>query len=308
MYSTDLKERAISLYYKLKSYRRASYFINVSKSTIQRWVCEYENKNIIVDEKSLDNFDDIANFIKNLFKKDKFITITQITEKINKKFNKNISRTLIYLIIKKKLNYSYKKVTDRLKPKNKTKLTYLIKKFQKDLKSIDKNKIICIDETYLQSNIHPNYAWGLKGKEIIHKTKSNPQKLSIIMAVSNNKILDYKVQKENFNSFNFREFIKILTSKYNGYYFLMDNVAFHKSKHTIDIINNTKNNILFIPPYSPQFNPIEHLFAQFKNTVRKYLLKKNSVYNIKNIEKIISKISPSYLKNYYKHSFGERPK
>ena len=47
----------------------------------------------------------------------------------------------------------------------------------------------------------------------------------------------------------------------------MDNVSFHKSKSiTNSLINNNK--ILYIPPYSPQFNPIEEVFSFVKNKIK----------------------------------------
>lgn len=44
----------------------------------------------------------------------------------------------------------------------------------------------------------------------------------------------------------------------------MDNVSFHKGKKTKQLIKNTRANLLFLPPYSPDFNPIEHDFAAIK--------------------------------------------
>ena len=45
---------------------------------------------------------------------------------------------------------------------------------------------------------------------------------------------------------------------------VMDNVSFHKGKETKDLIKKTGAVLLFLPPYSPDFNPIEHDFAAIK--------------------------------------------
>lgn len=45
---------------------------------------------------------------------------------------------------------------------------------------------------------------------------------------------------------------------------IMDNAAFHKSPETIQLIEETGATLLFLPPYSPDFNPIEHDFAALK--------------------------------------------
>jgi putative transposase len=49
----------------------------------------------------------------------------------------------------------------------------------------------------------------------------------------------------------------------------MDNVAFHKSARTQTLITSTGAGLLFLPPYSPDLNPIEHDFAALKK-LREY--------------------------------------
>lgn len=45
---------------------------------------------------------------------------------------------------------------------------------------------------------------------------------------------------------------------------VMDNAIFHKSQKTKDLITATGATLLFLPPYSPDLNPIEKAFANLK--------------------------------------------
>ncbi len=45
---------------------------------------------------------------------------------------------------------------------------------------------------------------------------------------------------------------------------IMDNAAFHKSPETAQLIEETGATLLFLPPYSPDLNPIEQDFAALK--------------------------------------------
>lgn len=45
---------------------------------------------------------------------------------------------------------------------------------------------------------------------------------------------------------------------------VMDNAAFHKSNKTHELIEQAGATLLFLPPYSPDFNPIEQDFAAIK--------------------------------------------
>jgi putative transposase len=51
---------------------------------------------------------------------------------------------------------------------------------------------------------------------------------------------------------------------------VMDNAAFHKSVMTQDLIRNTGATVLFLPPYSPDLNPIENTFGTIKRNRQNY--------------------------------------
>ncbi len=50
---------------------------------------------------------------------------------------------------------------------------------------------------------------------------------------------------------------------------IIDNASFHKSKTIIQLIEAAGCSVLFLPPYSPNLNPIEHHWAAVKNAIRK---------------------------------------
>ena len=50
----------------------------------------------------------------------------------------------------------------------------------------------------------------------------------------------------------------------------MDNASFHKTQKTRELIEESGHELLFLPPCSPDFNPIEKHFANLKK-IRTYL-------------------------------------
>jgi putative transposase len=46
---------------------------------------------------------------------------------------------------------------------------------------------------------------------------------------------------------------------------VMDNLSFHKGEETKNLIKKTGATLLFLPPHSPDLNPIEYYFAAIKN-------------------------------------------
>lgn len=54
-----------------------------------------------------------------------------------------------------------------------------------------------------------------------------------------------------------------------GQVVIIDNASFHKSQKVIDLIEVVGCRVIFLPPYSPDFNPIEHFWTAVKNRIRK---------------------------------------
>ena len=54
-----------------------------------------------------------------------------------------------------------------------------------------------------------------------------------------------------------------------GQVVVMDNYCIHKGNKTKDIIEKAGCDILFLPPYSPDYNPIENYWAIVKSRIKK---------------------------------------
>ena len=79
----------------------------------------------------------------------------------------------------------------------------------------------------------------------------------------------------------------------------MDNVAFHKTKLFKDMLSETNNTVLYVPPYSPQYNPIEIAFSKIKSSYRKLnFLDSNSLES--NILKSVQTLTANDLCSFYR--------
>ncbi len=58
-----------------------------------------------------------------------------------------------------------------------------------------------------------------------------------------------------------------------GTLFILDNLSFHKSDNIDYIPEQHKIEVLYLPPYSPDLNPIEKFWANFKKDLRKCIKK-----------------------------------
>ena len=274
------------------SIRHVASIFNISKSTIQRWISYTISVDVINIIKS--DKEKIMDFINEEIKINPFTTINKIKHKIYDKLNISISKTGVYIFMKL-CNLSFKKVSKKTY-NNMENIKKLTKQFKKQIKKIKLTDIICLDESCIKSNMSDDYGWSKKGEKLIQYIKSNPKKFNLIMAITKEKIISHKIYDVNVNKNVFYDYLKDeLLPKIKNKYILMDNICFHKSKAIIELIKNSGNDIIYIPPYSPEFNPIEVAFHMLKHKIRKELCEINS----NNINMCINNISSNFRKIYY---------
>lgn len=232
-------------------------------------------------------------------------TLDELRTKIHNKFNIYKSTTTISNYIKL-IKYKRKRTQIKLYGSTFKKYKQAKKEFERKIRKINKNDIICIDESYINGSLYIKYGWCKRNQKLIKYIPRNkiPQKRSLIMAISNEGIIHYELLKiKGINKELFKSFLETLLKGIKNKYILMDNVNFHKCKEIKEIITNSGNNVIFIPPYSPEYNPIEEVFSQLKNYIRKNI-------NYKTFDKKINKLIKNFSKNnnnfvkFYDHAFN----
>jgi transposase len=82
---------------------------------------------------------------------------------------------------------------------------------------------------------------------------------------------------------------------------IMDNLGSHKSQAVRQAIRNCGAKLLFLPPYSPDLNPIEQVFSKLKTLLRK-AQERSVEATWKRIGSLLDAFSPSECANYLRNS------
>ena len=69
----------------------------------------------------------------------------------------------------------------------------------------------------------------------------------------------------------------------NNSVIVMDNATFHKRNDTQEMIEKSGHTLVYLPPYSPDFNPIEKKWAQIKSIRRKLQCSIHKLFQIESI-------------------------
>jgi transposase len=86
-----------------------------------------------------------------------------------------------------------------------------------------------------------------------------------------------------------------------GQLVVMDNLGAHKVDGVRELIEHTGASLCYLPPYSPDFNPIEKCWAQMKQKLR--ALKARSVITLQQaLAEALATLTPQNAVNYFRHS------
>jgi transposase len=136
-------------------------------------------------------------------------------------------------------------------------------------KYLGAQRIISIDESSFYFNDTPRYGYSRRGTRCnVCVDVPKRRRVTLLMAVANDQVLGYQLFNGSANKERFAAFLQTLDIA-SGDCLIMDNVAFHKSKCVCNTVSSKGASITFIPPYSPQFNPIEMVFSKVKENFRR---------------------------------------
>lgn len=105
------------------------------------------------------------------------------------------------------------------------------------------------------------------------------ERVSIVAAQNGHEIIAPLQYKGNMQSEFFEKWFEeyLIPSLFDGAVVVMDNASFHRKKRLNAIAQEYGITIMFLPPYSPELNPIEHFWHWLKKKVSDYLLYYNNL-------------------------------
>ena len=139
------------------------------------------------------------------------------------------------------------------------------------------------DETGMDDNEIISTGWALRGQRCFAQKKAVCSvRYNIIAALNSQNELSAPFLFEGYcNSEIYATYLEkvLIPTLEPGQILIIDNASFHKSKKITALIEQAKCKILFLPPYSPDFNPIEHFWSAVKKKIRTLLALTNDLYD-----------------------------
>ena len=121
-----------------------------------------------------------------------------------------------------------------------------------------------IDECGFAPSTAQRYGYAPKGRRVDGLVSGHRRpRTSLIAARTDGRLKEPFLFEGTCDTVVFNSWLKTrLCPRLNNHHLvIMDNAAFHKSPETVQLIEETRATLLFLPPYSPDLNPIEHDFS-----------------------------------------------
>lgn len=161
-----------------------------------------------------------------------------------------------------------------------------------------------LDETGAATNMVRRYGWGPKGERLVDAAPHGHWRTTTFVAglrstgVIAPLVLDGPMTGETFHAYVEQVLAPALAP---GDIVVMDNLPAHKVARIRQAVAAVGASVLYLPPYSPDLNPIEQMFAKLKALLRKAAARtRDGLWET--IGRLIETFSSSECQNYIQNS------
>ncbi|WP_260582715.1 IS630 family transposase [Sphingopyxis sp. PET50] len=169
---------------------------------------------------------------------------------------------------------------------------------------LDPRRLVFIDETWAKTNMTRTHGRARRG-ERLHATApfGKWRTLTFLAALRYDRIeapcvLDGPINGQLFTAYVEQFLVPTLAP---GDIVIMDNLGSHKGQAVRNAIRAAGAKLLFLPPYSPDLNPIEQVFAKLKTLLRK-AQERSVEATWKRIGSLLDAFLPDECANYLRNS------
>jgi len=144
------------------------------------------------------------------------------------------------------------------------------------LVEIPEKKRVYVDESGVNKQFQREYGYAERGDQVCStKNGRNSGRMNVIGGLCNGKHIAIEQYEHTTDVVFFEHWFsdRLLKEVPRGCTIIMDNASFHRKDALLELIKKARRKVglLFLPPYSPDLNPIEKSWANMKRFLKHYL-------------------------------------
>jgi transposase len=164
-------------------------------------------------------------------------------------------------------------------------------------------RLVFLDETGASTKMSRLRGRAVRGKRVISKVPHGHWKTTTFVGalrlagITAPMVIDGAMNGRVFLAYVQQQLVPTLRE---GDVVIMDNLAAHKVSGVRDAIESVGAKLVYLPPYSPDFNPIELAFAKLKGLLRSAA--ERTIDNLEQrIAKLLDRFRPTECSGYFRH-------
>ena len=169
---------------------------------------------------------------------------------------------------------------------------------------LDPDKLVFLDETWAKTNMTRPRGRSLQGTRLVASIPYSHWKTTTFLAGLRTcglvapLVIDGPINGEMFLAYVRQQLVPTLAS---GDVVILDNLASHKRAGVREAVEKVGASLLFLPPYSPDLNPIENAFSKFK-----WLLRSGTARSVEALweacGQLLQRFTQDECRNYIRHA------
>jgi transposase len=169
---------------------------------------------------------------------------------------------------------------------------------------VDPERLVFVDEMGAHTSLAPLYGYSRKGERVHLQVPRNRGSNTTLLAsmsiggMGETMAVDGSTDQEVFETYVEKALGPTLKA---GQVVIMDNLSAHKPARVRELIESRGCELIYLPAYSPDFNPIEEAFSKIKSIVRRAGARtKDALIDV--LSEALSAISVQDARGYFEHA------
>ena len=165
-------------------------------------------------------------------------------------------------------------------------------------------RLIFVDECGTHTSLAPLYGYAPRGQRLYLSVPRNRGKNTTLLSSMSLEGIGPSLAVEGATTSRvFETYVEkvLLPSLKEGQVVVMDNLSAHKPKRIRELIEQRGCELVYLPSYSPDYNPIEEAFAKIKNLLRKAAARSKEAL-VEAIGAALSAITAEDIRGYFQHA------
>jgi transposase len=174
--------------------------------------------------------------------------------------------------------------------------------WREQVQTLETHQLVFLDECGVNTRMHRRYSRAPKGQRAVGVVPKNwKTNTTILGALSPQGVQAVMSLEGATDRLAFEAFIEqvLLPTLKPGQVVVLDNLSAHKSRKAQQLVEDAGCSWLFLPSYSPDFNPIEMLWSKFKSDLRREAPRSQDHLNDL-IWPLLKTATPSHANNWFR--------